>query len=203
MAAVSFAADQGATQSSSQGLEPAFVDEGFFPVTPPSEDGRLYDDARDASAAPPSRAVDVGEEPLVAVIGVGYVGTHLVETFSRRHDTLGFDVCEEHVRRLRRSFAGNDRVALTADARRLGAATHFLVSVPTLLQPDKTVDASCLGRALRTVAEHARRGATVVIESSVAVGTTRELLGPLAKLRGLYAGMSPEVSFRCGRRGET
>jgi UDP-N-acetyl-D-mannosaminuronate dehydrogenase len=33
----------------------------------------------------------------------------------------------------------------------------------------------------------------VVIESTVAVGMTRELLGPLAASRGILAGMSPEV----------
>ncbi|KAH6893420.1 hypothetical protein B0T10DRAFT_604637 [Thelonectria olida] len=38
----------------------------------------------------------------------------------------------------------------------------------------------------------ARRGSSVVIESSVAVGMTRQLLGPLAVSKGPFAGMSPE-----------
>jgi hypothetical protein len=33
-----------------------------------------------------------------------------------------------------------------------------------------------------------------VIESSVSVGLTRQLLGPIAEAKGLFAGMSPEVS---------
>ncbi|KAH7466303.1 hypothetical protein FOMA001_g16705 [Fusarium oxysporum f. sp. matthiolae] len=43
------------------------------------------------------------------------------------------------------------------------------------------------------VGQAARRGSTIVIESSVAVGMTRELVGPIAKRLALFAGMSPEV----------
>ena len=45
----------------------------------------------------------------------------------------------------------------------------------------------------KTVGKVGRPGSTVVIESSVAVGMTRQLLGPLAQAKGFYAGMSPEV----------
>ncbi|RDA93245.1 hypothetical protein CP533_6484 [Ophiocordyceps camponoti-saundersi (nom. inval.)] len=144
------------------------------------------------SAAKVSETVSPNAIPLVAVIGVGFVGTHLVSAFSRRYSTLGFDLSEKRLKEVGPSFHGNPRVTLTSNPRALDNATHFLVSVPTLLHPDKSVDTSFLKGALRIVAEHARPGSTVVIESSVAVGMTRELLGPLAKQRRYYAGMSPE-----------
>lgn len=72
----------------------------------------------------------------------------------------------------------------------LDRATHFLVSVPTLLKADYTVDLAHLESALSLVVAHAREGCTVVIESSVMVGTTRRLLGPLQDI--LHCGMSPE-----------
>ncbi|KAF4511850.1 hypothetical protein G6O67_001056 [Ophiocordyceps sinensis] len=164
------------------------LETGFFPVTPPAD---AEHEARDLAAS--LEPVDAHTRPLVAVIGVGYVGTHLVDVFSRQYSTLGFDVDERRVQDLKPRFGGNRRVALTSCPRRLHAATHFLVSVPTLLLPDKTVDTSYLRSALKTVAAHARPGSTVVIESSVAVGMTRHLLGPVAKMRGFYAGMSPEA----------
>jgi UDP-N-acetyl-D-mannosaminuronate dehydrogenase len=42
------------------------------------------------------------------------------------------------------------------------------------------------------VEKHARPVSTVVIESSVAVGMTRSLVGPLMSTKGLKGGMSPE-----------
>ncbi|KAM0482462.1 hypothetical protein ACHAPX_002980 [Trichoderma viride] len=131
-------------------------------------------------------------EPLVAVIGVGYVGEHLTDVFSRCYNVLGYDVSETRVKDLSAKYYGNKNVRITSKAKDLREASHFLISVPTLLQADKTVDTSYLRSALATVEEQAAPGSTVVIESSVAVGMTRELLGPLAKRKGLFAGMSPE-----------
>jgi len=140
--------------------------------------------------------ISTDTEPLVAVIGVGYVGTHLVSNFSRHWNVLGFDLSQDRVQALRAdsNFTQNTRVKFTTSRADLADATHYLISVPTLLLPDKTVDVSYLESALEATFQYARPGATVVIESSVAVGMTRKLLGPLAKTRRCFAGMSPEVS---------
>jgi UDP-N-acetyl-D-mannosaminuronate dehydrogenase len=130
----------------------------------------------------------------VAVIGTGYVGTHLIEVFASQYQTLGFDISQKRINEIQEQFSVNERVELTADAGRLASATHFLISVPTLLLPNKSIDSSYLRSALATVSEYARPGATIVVESSVAVGMTRELLGPIALRNNCYAGMSPEVS---------
>ncbi|KAI8960169.1 nucleotide sugar dehydrogenase [Daldinia sp. FL1419] len=140
-----------------------------------------------------SDRIDENEEPLVAVIGCGYVGTQLIGSFSSHYDVLGFDVSKEQLRRLEEEFGGEEsRVSFTLDPRNLSKATHFLISVPTLLKADKTIDTSYVRSALTNVRRYARPGSTVVIESSVAIGMTRQLLGPLAQEKGFFAGMSPE-----------
>ncbi|PHH91653.1 hypothetical protein CDD83_10806 [Cordyceps sp. RAO-2017] len=176
------------------GCKPLSLDDGFFPSTPPAE---ADNEAQELTAAGSRAPVDRDARPLVAVIGVGYVGTHLVEVFSRKHHTLGFDVSEKRIGELKEAFGGNPRVALTCRAADLDRATHFLISVPTLLLPDRSIDSSYLRSALKTVAAHARPGSTVVIESSVGIGMTRDLLGPVAKVGGYFAGMSPEVRSSC------
>jgi len=161
----------------------------YYPVTPPSEhfesDGFL-------SQVPSS--LDLRSEPLVAVIGVGYVGEHLVSVFSRKYSVIGYDVSEVRVRQLEQLYskAEEGQVTFTNTASDLARATHFLISVPTLLLPDKSIDSSFLRSALKAVGTYGRPGSVVVIESSVAVGMTRQLLGPLAQERNFYAGMSPE-----------
>ncbi|UZP39640.1 hypothetical protein NXS19_007456 [Fusarium pseudograminearum] len=132
-------------------------------------------------------------EPVVAVIGVGYVGKHIVSSFSSRYQVIGFDVSATRIKNLKVEYQDNTNVQFSQNPQDLRRATHFLISVPTLLRPDKTIDSSYLREALKTVGEIARSGSTVVIESSVAVGMTRQLLGPLAASRKFFAGMSPEV----------
>ncbi|KAI1803161.1 nucleotide sugar dehydrogenase [Daldinia bambusicola] len=140
-----------------------------------------------------TNSISENEEPLVAVIGCGYVGTQLIGSFSKHYDVLGFDVSKEQLRRLEEELGGEkSRVSFTLDPRDLSRATHFLISVPTLLKADKTIDTSYVRSALANVRKYARTGSTVVIESSVAIGMTRELLGPLAQEKGFFAGMSPE-----------
>jgi nucleotide sugar dehydrogenase len=130
---------------------------------------------------------------VVAVVGVGYVGRHLVSSFSSKYQVIGFDVSEKRIHELQQEFKGNESITFSRKQNDLIAATHFLISVPTLLRPNKTIDSSYLCDALKMVGQVARRGSTVVIESSVAVGMTRELVGPIATKLGLFAGMSPEV----------
>ncbi|PTB66157.1 nucleotide sugar dehydrogenase [Trichoderma citrinoviride] len=157
----------------------------YYDVTPPAESPANPLEGSPANSSPPP-------DPLVAVIGVGYVGEHLVDVFSRRFHVTGFDVSESRVKDLTAKYTDNMRVEITSDPLQLSKATHFLISVPTLLLPDKSVDTSYLRSALTTVGKHATRGSTIVFESSVAVGMTRKLLGPLAASQGWYAGMSPE-----------
>lgn len=160
---------------------------GYYDITPPSE----ISDAQDLYPAA-STPIDETTEPLVAVIGVGYVGEHLVGAFSNNYNVLGYDVSETRTQQLAQSFGSACNVRFTCKAADLAEATHFLISVPTLLLPDKSIDSSFLRSALAAVSLHARRGSVVVVESSVAVGMTRELLGPMAKAKGFFAGMSPE-----------
>ena len=143
-----------------------------------------------------SSAVTEDEAPLVAVIGVGYVGLHLVSGFSKQYNVIAFDLSQKRLDALATELLPNPRLSLTSDPSRLGSATHFLVSVPTLLvSGTSVVDTSYLQSAIDTIAVHARVGATVVIESSVAVGMTRSLLTNIAQKYHLKAGMSPEVRY--------
>jgi len=61
-----------------------------------------------------------------------------------------------------------------------------------MVKADRSIDLTYLSAAIQTVASHARPGSTVVIESSVAVGMTRELLRNLMSAKSIKAGMSPE-----------
>lgn len=130
------------------------------------------------------------DSACVAVVGVGYVGETLLKEFGGCYNTIGFDVSPARVAHLQTIYGAQKNITLTTDESILDKATHYLVSVPTLLKDDYSVDLTHLENALSMVIAHAREGCTVVIESSVMVGTTRTLLGPLQEI--LHCGMSPE-----------
>ena len=138
--------------------------------------------------------VTAEDPPVVAVLGVGYVGLHLVTAFSNHYKVIAYDVGEKRLQTVAGQLS-NANISLTNDPFQLAVATHFLVAVPTPLIPHTTrIDTSIIQNALKTVCDHIRPGATVVIESSVSVGMTRALLGKMVQTHHIFGGMSPEVS---------
>jgi len=152
------------------------------------------------SNSPASRSTDSFEptfspgQPVVAVIGCGYVGSHLAACFGKHFRVVALDVSEDRVRQLNEDTTYPSLVTFTTDPSKLREASHFLIAVPTGLKEDNSIDDSHLKAAIETVRSFARDGSTVVIESSVAVGMTRKLLQPMMVSKNLKGGMSPEVS---------
>lgn len=162
-----------------------------LPTPPPNEklevEGQYFFGVPDIDVTPPPQS----PRNLVAVIGVGYIGFQLATAFGRVHDVIAFDVDQRRLTDIEPLMA-NLKVHCTSKPEELAMATHFLISVPTRLHHDNTVDTQHLRSAIDLVSQYARPGSTVVIESSVAVGMSRDLLKEVMLLKGLKAGMSPE-----------
>jgi UDP-N-acetyl-D-mannosaminuronate dehydrogenase len=170
--------------------------ENHYSATPPID--AVLDFLQENDLDRLNKPISPLDDTVVAVVGVGYVGLHLVGTFAQKYPVIAFDVSEKRLKAVQPELSKYQSVTLTKNPTELAQATHFLIAVPTLLLPDKSVDTSYLRNAISTVALYARPGATIVVESSVAVGMTRELLGPLMRSRNLMAGMSPEVIVIAG-----
>lgn len=126
----------------------------------------------------------------MCVVGVGYVGEILLKEFGSVFPSIGFDISESRLKDIKSDFVSLKNVRLTSSPSILKEASHFCISVPTLLRDDKSVNTDHLVRAIAMVTANARPGSTIVIESSVSVGMTRALLGPFANR--FHCGMSPE-----------
>ncbi len=139
----------------------------------------------------------------VAVVGMGYVGLPLAETFAwGGYPVLGFDIDAEKVARLNagQSYIGhicNERVAemrgsgrfeATTDPARFADADAIIICVPTPLTEAREPDLSCIVNTGRTLKDHLRPGQLVVLESTTYPGTTEELLRPILEESGLRAG---------------
>jgi UDP-N-acetyl-D-galactosamine dehydrogenase len=150
------------------------------------------------------------QAPVLAVIGLGYVGLPLVVEFGKQMRTIGFDIAKAKVQACQ---AGTDpsrelsddevRAAryaeYTDDPRRLAEADLIIVAVPTPVDEAHIPDFGPLVGASTSVGRHMKRGATVVYESTVYPGATEEVCVPvLERESGLkwkedfFLGYSPE-----------
>lgn len=129
----------------------------------------------------------------VCIIGVGYVGEHLVDVFSKKYNVIGYDISPKRVVEMRKRFSTKKNVIIQSTLDNMHTCDVFCVAVPTLLNTSKNgIDTSYILSAAKTIETVAKSGAVVVIESSVAVGMTREIMGHFRTERSLYIGFSPE-----------
>lgn len=99
-----------------------------------------------------------------------------MEAFGAKFSVVAFDMNAKRPDELQESFSRYDDVQCTTDPRKLKEATHFVVSVPTMLRSDRSIDLSYLNNAINTALEHARPSSTVVIKSSVAIRIARRFI---------------------------
>src|SRR5262245_33753205 len=139
----------------------------------------------------------------VAVIGLGYVGLPLAETFAwGGYPVLGFDIDPEKIALLQKgqSYIGHicpERVAelmqigrfdCTTEAERLVEADAIIICVPTPLGEAREPDLSYIVKTGEMIRPFLRAGQLVVLESTTYPGTTDDLLRPLLEESGLEAG---------------
>ena len=141
--------------------------------------------------------------PRVAVVGLGYVGLPLAETFAwGGFRVIGFDIDASKIERLAagESYIGHiepERVAElnasgrfhpTDDPSNFVEADAIVICVPTPLGESREPDLSYIEATGRAIMPHLRQGQLVVLESSTYPGTTEDVLRPLLEESGLVAG---------------
>jgi UDP-N-acetyl-D-glucosamine dehydrogenase len=147
----------------------------------------------------------------IAVIGAGYVGVPLAQTFAEAGEKVVLvDVVPEIVDALNRGeshikdvpsealkqLVETGAIGATMDYAVAADARAILIAVPTPLSPQREPNLSYIERSARSLAPHVRKGQLVVLESTTYPGTTREILQPLLEEgSGLKAGADFHLAF--------
>ena len=162
---------------------------------------------------PASRIHD--RSAVVAVIGLGYVGLPLARAFvDAGLRVIGLDIDPAKIAALNRGenylkhlgtklsaeMLATGRFEASAEFSRLRDSDAVIICVPTPLDADNRPDLSYVAQTSRTIAEHLRKGALVVLESTSYPGTTREVVLPVLAAAGrrcgqddgFYLAFSPE-----------
>lgn len=153
-------------------------------------------------------------EIVCGVVGLGYVGLPLaVEKAKAGFKTIGFDVQDEKVDLVNagKNYIGDvvdSDLAKLVEEGMLTATTDFAfvqdadfiaICVPTPLDAHQQPDISYVEASAKSIAQHLKPGAMVVLESTTYPGTTEELIKPLLESgsglvcgKDFYLGFSPE-----------
>lgn len=150
------------------------------------------------------------DKPILAIIGLGYVGLPLSYEFARNGYTVyGFDINQERIDEL---SSGHDRTNELTDEQMSSVATIYsadpsviskadivILAIPTPIDDQKKPDLTPVEKASVTVGKHLKKGAIVVYESTVYPGVTEELCGGILERESgmtcgqdFFLGYSPE-----------
>jgi UDP-N-acetyl-D-glucosamine dehydrogenase len=147
----------------------------------------------------------------VAIVGAGYVGVPLAQTFADAgKGVLLVDVDAQRVEQLNRGesyiedvppevlrpLVESGRIAATTDYDELRDADTILIALPTPLSRQREPDLRILVSAAEEIAKRLRPGHLVVLESTTYPGTTREQVLPALEAgSGLQAGKDFHLAF--------
>lgn len=133
----------------------------------------------------------------VCIIGLGYVGLPLAEDFSRHIRTIGYRRDQQKVDELN-AVVGN-KIEATTDPAKIREADFVIIAVPTPVTKAKDPDLEPVISATEIVGKNIKKGATIVLESTVYPGVTEGIVGPILEResgmicgKDFFIGYSPE-----------
>jgi UDP-N-acetyl-D-galactosamine dehydrogenase len=151
--------------------------------------------------------------PVIAVIGLGYVGLPLATALSAHYPVTGYDINPTRITQLLEGIditaevtpaqisaaQHNNQLLFSSDASSIANATVFIVTVPTPLTSNNLPDLSYLMAASEVIASCLKPGGLVIYESTVYPGCTNEVCVPVLEKHSnlvfnqdFFVGYSPE-----------
>ena len=136
------------------------------------------------------------KDKIVCIVGLGYVGLPLAKAFSKHLKVIGFDIDEKKVGKLNKNFfapqkpllktiikkrqeKNEDSLEFTTAPSRLKEADFILICVPTPVTKSKEPDLRYVKSAAEIVGKNLKKGAIVVLESTVYPSVTEEIVAPI------------------------
>lgn len=156
------------------------------------------------------------KQPVIAIIGMGYVGLPLAVAFAEKYKVIGFDINSARVKELQQMYDHTLEVKkedlkkvmvkeedhglqVSADTELLNGVDVFIVTVPTPTNKNHQPDLNPLIKASETVGRVLKKDDIVIYESTVYPGVTEDICVPI--LEGgsgltyntdFFVGYSPE-----------
>ena len=134
------------------------------------------------------------KDKTLCIVGLGYVGLPLAEAFSEHLKVIGFDIDEAKIEKLNNN-SNEQNLEFTADPSKIKQANFVLICVPTPVTKSKEPNLSYVRNAAECIGKNLKRGAVVVLESTVYPRVTEEVVKPILERE---SGMRCGVDFKIG-----
>ena len=156
------------------------------------------------------------KDPIIAIIGLGYVGLPLAVAFAKKFQVVGFDINSKRVAELNNGddftleiskeelvkvleSNSNNKLVISENTSDIENADIYIITVPTPTNKYNQPVLIPLQKASETVGKALSKDNIVIIESTVYPGVTEDVCVPiLEEVSGMefnkdfYAGYSPE-----------
>jgi UDP-N-acetyl-D-galactosamine dehydrogenase len=134
---------------------------------------------------------------IICIVGLGYVGLPLLIEFSKFYKTIGFDIDELKLKRIKKNynFIFKNNI-ITSDKKKINLADIIIVCLPTPINKSKKPDISILKNASKVIGKNVKKNTIIIYESTVYPGTTEKICLPiLEKNSGLKEGLDFHIAY--------
>ena len=146
----------------------------------------------------------------IVIVGLGYVGLPLaVAAASNGYSVVGVDLDGKKVEAITKGISPiedvrNDQISKLVSNSLLTATTDYsciqnaeviVICVPTPLQKNRLPDLSYLESAVKSIRVYLSKGSLVILESTVAPGTTRKIVAPFLQSEQDFMDEKIDVAF--------
>jgi len=151
----------------------------------------------------------MNSQNVIGIVGLGYVGLPIALAFSKKNSTIAFDINSKRIKELKnqsdsnKEFTKNDfkkskYITFTTDENLLEKANIFIVTVPTPVFKNNTVDKRNIIAATNIIKRYLKKESIIIYESTVYPGFCEEICLPILNKSNLvynkdfFIGYSPE-----------
>lgn len=143
--------------------------------------------------------MEIKPASAVAIVGLGYVGLPLaLKSQAAGYKTVGFDLSESKIEALMEVFRSgsdaslteyfNDGGAITSNENDMRNQDVYIICVPTPLD-DGAPDYRAVIGAANSIGRQMRADSLVVLESTVGIGATRDIVLPILRKSAIERGL--------------
>jgi nucleotide sugar dehydrogenase len=150
--------------------------------------------------------METKRKEVVAVVGLGYVGLPLaVRAVERGYEVIGIARSKEKIAMINKGISPIEDAGLSADmkkfpitatddAKAIAKADIVLLCVPTPVDELHNPDLTPVREASEMTARYAKKGALVVLESTVNPGVSEEIIRPIFESHGFTVGKDIHIA---------
>ncbi len=141
----------------------------------------------------------------VSITGLGYVGLQVALAFSKKHETIGFDIDKTRIKELKKNFDKtneveekqllNSKLLFTHNIQDLKKYNFHIIAVPTPINRENTPDLRILKKASQNIGKIIKKNDTIIYESTVYPGLTEEICIPILEK---FSGLKNIIDFQVG-----